>query len=319
MRRRIKLAFSDFWPKFNPADNYFTRLLGERFEIELSDQPEFVIFSTFGQNFRRFRTTRIFFTGENWRPNFWDCDYAFTFDHRDDPRHYRLPLYGLMRDPSWLIKRDVDPVQILNSKTLFCNFVYSNPLCSTRNRFFKELSKYKPIASGGRVFNNVGGRVADKLALLRESKFTIAFENESQPGYTTEKLTEPMLAESLPIYWGNPLVDRDFNPKSFINAHDWPNLQAVIERVIEVDRDDELYLEYLKQPWFHGNHVNSYIDRQNVLAQFERIFEDPQTPLALQKAVARFFRIDRLSAAPSSMLRRVKRSTKKLANRLAAL
>ena len=42
--------------------------------------------------------------------------------------------------------------------------------------------------------------------------FTIAFKNDSYPGYTTEKIYEPMYVNSLPIYSGNPLVYRDFNP-----------------------------------------------------------------------------------------------------------
>ncbi len=319
MKKRIKLAFCDFWPKFDPANNYFTRLLRQRFDIELSDAPQFVIFSTFGQSFRRYRCTRIFYTGENWRPDFWNCDYAFTFDHLDDARHYRLPLYGLFDDPGRLIKRNFDPRRVLAEKTRFCNFVYSNPLCGVRNRFFHELSKYKPVDSGGRLCNNIGGPVADKLALVRQSKFTIAFENESYPGYTTEKLTEPMLAESLPIYWGNPLVNRDFNTRSFISAHDWPSMEAVINRVIEIDRDDDLYLEHLREPWLHQNRLNEYIDPAKVLAQFERIFSDPRPPVATRQPVARFFRLDQLAGARRSMIRRLRRSTKKLAHRLAIL
>jgi alpha(1,3/1,4) fucosyltransferase len=317
MKARIKLAFCDFWPKFDPADNYFTRLLRQRFTVELSDHPQFVIFSTFGQSFRRFRCTRIFYTGENWRPDFWNCDYAFTFDHLDDARHFRLPVYGLFNDPGPLIKRDFDADRVLAAKTRFCNFVYSNPLCRTRNRFFHELSKYKPVDSGGRLFNNIGAPVADKLAFIKQSKFTIAFENDSQPGYTTEKLSEPMLADSVPIYWGNPLVERDFNPRSFISAHDWPGMAAVIDRVIEVDRHDDLYLELLRQPWLNGNRLNQYIDPENILAQFERIFSDPQTPVATRQQVARFFRIDQLSSARRSLLRRVIRSTKKFTHRFA--
>ncbi len=316
MQARIKLAFCDFWPKFNPANNYFTRLLARRYEIELSDKPDFIIYSSFGQTFRRFRCRRIFYTGENWRPDFWNCDYAFTFDHIDNARHYRLPVYGLLSDPTRLIKRDFDPERVLASKSRFCNFVYSNPLCRVRNRFFRELSKYKPVDSGGRLFNNIGGPVADKLAFIRQSKFTIAFENDSQPGYTTEKLSEPMLAESLPIYWGNKLVDRDFNTRSFINTHDWPSLQAAIERVIELDGNDHLYLEHLRQPWLDGNQLNSFIDPVNVLAQFDRIFSDCSPPMATRQAMARFFRIDRMTGMRHSMLRRMRRSTKKVAQRL---
>ena len=71
--------------------------------------------------------------------------------------------------------------------------------------------------------NNVGGPVKNKIDFIMDHKFTIAFENSSYPGYTTEKIFEPMLVNSIPLYWGNPLVDRDFNTKSFLNFHDYGN------------------------------------------------------------------------------------------------
>ena len=325
MKPRLRLAFCDFWPNFNQSNNYFTRLLGPRYEIELSDQPDFVVYSCFGRAHRRFSCTRIFFSGENWRPDFSVCDWAFTFDHCNHPRHYRLPLYALYHDPQSLVKQDFDPSRALAQKTRFCSFVYSNPLCRARNRFFQLLSKYKRVDSGGKLYNNVGGRVADKLAFVRQSKFTIAFENESHDGYTTEKLSEGLIAGCLPIYWGNLRVHLDFNPRSFINVHDWPSLEAAVERVIEVDRDDALYLEHMGQPWFHDNRVNSYVDPANVLAQFERIVEDRQTPIARQASSRKFYLFDpahtgiRLRATSERMRLRIKRSTRKLVYRLSGV
>ncbi len=314
MKQQIKLAFCDFWPKFNPANNFFTRLLSQHFDIELCDQPDFVIFSCFGRRHREYACTRIFFTGENWRPDFRHCDYALTFDHSDDPRHYRYPLYGAYGNPQALIKSsDFDPAQVLAQKTRFCNFVYSNPLCRMRNRFFRELSKYKRVDAGGRVFNNMGGPIADKLALLRESKFTIAFENESRSGYTTEKIAEPMHAQSLPIYWGNPDVGLDFNTRSFINVHDWPSMEAAIEHIIEVDRNDELYLEYVRQPWFLGNRVNRYVDSENLLSWFGRVFNNPSWAAGLSRTPSRLLRMDRAVDTWASIQRRIRRTARKLA------
>ena len=273
MKPTISLGFSDFWGGFTPHDNYFTRLLSTRFNVEISDRPEYLIYSCFGKRYRRIPArVRIYYTGENCRPNFRQCDYAFTFDHLDRPEHYRLPLYAWYGDPAMLVKRDVDPERILASKTAFCNFVYSNPRCKLRVKFFKKLSKYKRVDSGGQLLNNIGGPVANKLEFLRRYKFTIAFENDSYPGYTTEKICEAMQVQSLPIYWGNPLVDLDFNPRSFVNYFDHGGLDELVDRVIEIDRNDDLYCQYLREPWYHGNVVNEYVQPENVLAQFERIF-----------------------------------------------
>ncbi len=122
----------------------------------------------------------------------------------------------------------------------------SNPLCKTRNEFFRRLSEYKRVDSGCKLFNNVGGRVADKRAFLAECRFTIAFENESHPGYTREKVAEPMLVNTILIYWGDPLVGNDFDTRSLISFHDTPPgpgvsqsaaLDLLVDRVVAVDRD----------------------------------------------------------------------------------
>src|SRR5262249_19232982 len=116
-----------------------------------------------------------------------------------------------------------------------------------------------------------------------------AFENESHPGYTTEKIYEAMLVNTLPIYWGDPRVAVDFNPRSFLNYHDFGSLEALIERVIEVDRNDELYCEYLSQPWRPPQLCDEATDLRRVLARFERIFSTTETPVARQKRSVRYF------------------------------
>jgi hypothetical protein len=112
----------------------------------------------------------------------------------------------------------------------------------------------------------------EKVEFIKDYKFTIAFENTEYPGYTTEKLVQPMLAYSLPIYCGNPLVDRDFNTKSFLNYSDFPSEENLIERIIEIDQNDALYKDYLQQPYYHNNRVNEFVDPENILQQFENIF-----------------------------------------------
>jgi hypothetical protein len=125
-----------------------------------------------------------------------------------------------------------------------------------------------------------------------------------------------MHAGSLPIYWGNPEVARDFNPRSFINAHDWPNLRAVIEHIIEVDRNDDLYCEYLRQPWFHGNVVNRYVELENVLAFLTGIIENPSPSAERVEHSRRRIRFDAAADTWDLMRRRLRKSARKLAFRV---
>jgi hypothetical protein len=315
-RPKVRLQFVGFWDGFNPHDNYFTRLLGRRYLLELCDDPDFVIFSYVGKrrrDYSRWNCVRIFYTGENIAPDWSACDWAFSFEHTPHPRHFRLPHWPFYVDPLALVKpSDHDPAAILAQKSRFCAFVVSNPLCRTRNDFFHRLSRYKPVDSGGKLFNTLGHRVGDKQAFLRDYKFTIAFENESHPGYTTEKIVEPMLANSLPIYWGDPLVGRDFDTRSFLSAHDSPSLDDLVDRVVEVDRNPTLHCELLGRPWYPGNRVPACADTETILNQFTRIFSTPVEPIARRRTVGHALGLDRLPAECASVRRRIVRKWRKL-------
>ena len=281
-----KIYFTDFWPNFNNSDNFFTQLLIKEYDIEITDNnPDVLFYSVFGIRHQYFNCKRIFFTGENIKPDLRNTDFSITFDFDDhEGRNIRLPLYALFDDVSKLIKpKNTD--EIISQKTKFCNFIYSNPNCETRNKFFRELSKYKKVDSAGRLYNNVGRPIEDKLQFMSEYKFSIAFENESATGYTTEKIFEPMLVNSIPIYWGNPIIAKDFNPKSFISYHDFNSMEEIIEQIIKADQSEELYREYLSEPWFEDNKINAFVDNDKIRLKLANMIESPITPISTSSKI----------------------------------
>lgn len=275
----LRIYFADFWKSFDMQDNYFWNLLSERYQLILDPvKPEILFYSYLGmkdirkKTFHRYKCIRIFYTGENIRPDFNECDYALSYEHTDNERNLRLPLYVLYNDYSELIHRKV-PEDLLKQKTKFCCFIVSNPDNPLRNEFFHRLSLYKTVDSGGRYLNNVGGPVEDKIQFMKDYKFVISFENESYPGYVTEKVYEPKLVDALPIYWGDPLISKEFNAESFINFHDFKSMDAVIERIIELDQNDSLYMEYAKAPFFREDKPNTYVDKERVLNFLQKIID----------------------------------------------
>jgi hypothetical protein len=128
--------------------------------------------------------------------------------------------------------------------------------------------------------NNIGGSVKDKVAFLKEYKFTIAFENSSYPGYVTEKIYQPMFQNTIPIYWGSQKIGLDFNTKSFLNRHEYPSDEALIEKIIELDQNNDLYFQMLKEPWFANNDLNSFIKAENIEAFFHKVFSYREQPIA---------------------------------------
>jgi hypothetical protein len=256
--KEIKIYFTDFWASFDPHNNFLTDILKQKFSVVLEEKnPDFLFHSCFGHRYKKFNCVKICFLGENLTPDFNLSDYACGFDFIDfEDRYFRMPLYRLyMGNEAFCVYDKEFFLNEIAKKDKFCNFIYSNDRNSScqRELFFKELSQYKKVDSGGKFLNNIGYRVDDKIAWQRSYKFSIAFENSCKNGYSTEKIYDGLRAHTVPIYWGNPRVTDDFNPKRFISCHDFGSFKEVIEYVKYLDTHPDRYLEMLSQPWFVGN------------------------------------------------------------------
>jgi hypothetical protein len=282
----IKVKFDELYSGFNTSDNFFTRQLSARYKVEISDDPDFYFFthSVYGsKNYLKYKCHRIFWSGENIRADWNICDYVLDSDfYENNPRQKRWPLWAY-----WPLERinKEKRFRTLENKKKFCCMVVSNPNCKERNDFFHELSKYKKVDSGGRFLNNTGFPVENKMEFIKDYKFVIAFENSSYPGYTTEKLIEPFLVNSIPIYWGNPVVGTDFNTNSFINIEDVSQFDAAINKILELDCDDEKYLAMLNEPCFVDNKIPDEFSNESIQQFFDYIIEDSKIkrPVATMK------------------------------------
>lgn len=279
----IKINFSDFWPGFE-SNNLFLEFLEQNFPVKICDNPDYLIYSVYGTKHLNYeKAVKILYTGENLVPDFNLCDYAMGFHHLEfGDRYMRYPLYAYyQRYYSKVYGQEIDRAQgSSGNESLtyrkFCNFVYSNNVNSdpVRDQFFRELSNYKKVDSGGRHLNNIGGPVKDKLSFIKDYKFTIAFENSSVPGYTTEKLLEPIIVNSLPVYYGNPLINIDFIPDSFILLSDRNDIKRVIDEIVALDNDDQKYLAILNKKKFTDyNCAEKWEERLRMF--FENIFSQP--------------------------------------------
>ena len=303
---KIRVNFVDFWPHFNKKDNYFYHLLSLNYEVEIDERnPDLLFFSVdYARNRERDRylghpCKKIFYSGENVRPNFdfpgsieypsysiGKCDYAFTFDYSEDPRHYRLPLWVLFvnwfdlpdnpnRDPSYLIPlHHLTERATLPLKTKFCNFVFSNT-SGMRLEILDAIHTYRRVDCAGSLRNNMGYQVEgrgdqrSKIDFLQHYKFTVATENSSHAGYTTEKLIHPLSVGSIPIYWGSEKVEDDFNAAAIIDVKKYDSLDEVVDIIHRIDENDELYQMYLDEPIFKNNEVPACFLPQSVLHYVE--------------------------------------------------
>lgn len=156
----------------------------------------------------------------------------------------------------------------------FCCYVISNSLgAPQRKEMIDLLSSYKALDSGGRYNNNVGGPVKNKLEFISDYKFTLCFENSSSVGYTTEKLVEGFAGGGIPIYWGNPNIEKDFNGAAFVNCNKFDSLKEVLEFVKYLDTDDAAYLRMVQTPIFTNNQDNYNAIQYNFEKYMHHIFQ----------------------------------------------
>ncbi len=269
-------------------DNYFTNLLRKKFDVEITQlNPDILIYSWEGEQFKEFNCIRIYYTPENWlMPKYKECDFSMSFEYWDDKRNLRLPNYVLYKITAEMLdKSKLDVQQIIDSKKGFCSMLVSNPNTRERNDFFHQLSKYKKVESGGKHLNNIGGRVEDKMQFITNYKFNLCFENATHAGYTSEKIVEAMAGNSIPLYWGNPLVHLEFNRNSFFNFLDYASADDMVADIIEHDQDDSKYYQKFIQPWFEKDVPNEYFDESRTLSFLSDIIEkkDSYLPIARNK------------------------------------
>ena len=109
------------------------------------------------------------------------------------------------------------------------------------------MSKYKKVDSGGDIDNNLGYKVTDKIKFFSSYKFSIAFEKNTADGYATDHILNSLLAGTVPIYYGDYLIDEYINPDTYILVRNDIDLLDKIEYIKQVDKDDNLYREFLKK------------------------------------------------------------------------
>ena len=182
-------------------------------------------------------------------------DYATTWNRKhiypgriihNVPSIYGIPPNDFTREGA---------AKILREAKGFCNFIYSHP-SPARDNFFHMLSGYKRVDSYGKCFNNTGTESTRgsqnwydlSIDIKKGYKFSIAMENASFSGYTSEKIITSLRAHTIPIYWGDPDITDFINPEAFINCNDYSSFNEVIEKVKEIDNNDDLWLDMVTKP-----------------------------------------------------------------------
>lgn len=203
---------------------------------------------------------KIQYSGEpmhNWNPI---NNYDITLGSLEDSNKViNLPLFVYYIHANNFLDRLIHRPIRTTVPPKFCCFIVSNGNCMVRNKMFNMLSRYKRVDSYGGFKNNMGQTLKynywtqEYLNFISNYKFIICFENSKCGTYSTEKIVNPYLANIIPIYWSSHKIKDTLNPESMLFLEDERDETYIrlINRVVELDRNPEKYLEYVNRPVFN--------------------------------------------------------------------
>jgi hypothetical protein len=242
-----------------------------------------------------------FLTPLNNNENQWSIGYN-KFEH---PKYLRQPsgvfdvwtLFDesrLVDSPlNWLTEtRNFDVISKRNSG--FCSITQSSNN-EFRGLIFDKLNEYKTVTSSGPWRQNInpseqlnkyqwmrpeyigrndGLTYREKINFFQKYKFNISIHYTNTDYILQEKLYHAYFAGAIPIFFGNKhIMEEGFNPESFINLHEYDNLDQFLELIKKIDSDSSLYRKYIESPIFVDNKLPEYYDFEYTLNFLDKIVD----------------------------------------------
>jgi hypothetical protein len=264
----FSLKFHKKWLKAKLKDNFIIK-----FD---PNNPDYLIYNVFGSNHlnpKYNNSIKIAIFTENKIPNFNEVDYAIG--------HYHINYLDRYFKYNIFMWKNINNISFSRNKALngpkrlkFCAAIISNFFSTDgfRLKFIKELSKYKKVDIGGKRYNNIGKPIVNKNNFLSSYKFSIAMENSEGDGYISEKILDAFMAGTIPIYYGDYMVDEYINPKAYILIKGEKDIYKKIDYIKKIDNNDELYKNILKENVLLDKNIVN--DTENELTEFlYHIFE----------------------------------------------
>lgn len=215
---------------------------------------------------------------------FFNSFFNLTMSYRQDSDIF-MPYGRIEKGSSETDTRVVTPVN--KQRKLVAWFVSNCQSHSKREEYVKELQKYIPVDVYGQCGPlNCPPHTTEYHAvrmwpncytMLEESyKFYISFENNFCRDYVTEKMYNILKLNVVPIVLGGTDYSRDAPPNSVINILDFDSPKQLSEYLIELDQNEDKYLEYFR--WKHEYSVVTGKPFRDAFCRLCEILNDPDYP-----------------------------------------
>ena len=183
--------------------------------------------------------------------------------------------YSFMYSSLFNHRKSVNNKDYINNKSKFCAYMYSASY-PHRVKIFNLINKYKKVDALGNCSKNTDNsdtrfieneeETYNDIAvnLYTNYKFVIAVENKNEDGYNTEKLINPLISNSIPIYWGNDKIFKYMNKKRVIYVPDYTD-EELLKKISVLDNNIDEYNKIINEP--------IYTNTRNTPENFEKHIE----------------------------------------------
>jgi hypothetical protein len=169
----------------------------------------------------------------------------------------------------------ISPPPIIPHKVKLCSIMVSEKTFTQGHKYRHELvrsilSTNLPIDIYGRGCKFLGTKDSrirgdfkemDRTMYL-EYHFHIAVENVALPDYISEKILNPLLCGTTPIYWGCPRIDEYFPNTNYTLSG---NIKRDMNMIISIMREPQKYIKKID--------ISMIKERTNILKNANRLFD----------------------------------------------
>jgi len=300
---KVKIRYENFWIGFDNNNNFLTRLFryGEREQdleslnltcrsvfprkeaswFKIYKKLKHCIKLKLGFDIQKPGVSRLdlenskerilWYTGENVRPPV-DVGMSLSFDFDDYsgknlyyPLIYDTLIQSILGDVDEIFGARIDFEPLVKGRILqngfrkdFCTFI--NNLTPIREYAVSAIKQEFNLDLFGSISGNYLKR---KIDISSTYKYILCFENDSYPGYVTEKLLHAYALNGVPVYWGDLGKEENINRKAFVNVSSFRNLDEAVKFLKSLRLSD--YKEIYEQPLF--SNVPNYGSYSNFIIQ----------------------------------------------------
>lgn len=278
--KTIRVSFLDWYDWILPEstnDNIFLWILKKHYNVIIDNQnPDVLFYSLYFNNHLKYKNClKIYVNSEPLSYNnlsmydpslrhivsINDANYMFSSYKSNIEKNYYMPIFLLWLYHHIFVTKKIESFESLlkrrevKKRNNFCIFLHNNNVPQKRKIIYDKLNNYKFVHTKSDV--NIPEGSLNKINYLEDFKFSFAmqnhfytenFENWDVPGLIDEKIIESLISGSIPLYYGNDLIGDYLNENAFINYHNFKNDEDFINKIIEIDNDDNLYEKISSEP-----------------------------------------------------------------------